>query len=70
MLYEVITKFMVSVPPGTNGESKLRLKGHGLPRGPMGDDRGDMFVKLGVDVPQTLTDEQKELVEKLAELGL
>lgn len=63
-------KFMVSVPPGTTGESKLRLKGHGLPRGPMGDERGDMYVKLGVDVPQILTDEQKGLVEKLAESGL
>lgn len=63
-------KFMVSVPAGTNGEAKLRLKGHGLPKGPMGDERGDMFVKLGVEVPQELTDEQKEAVEKLSELGL
>lgn len=63
-------KFMVSVPPGTNGESKLRLKGHGLPTGPMGEERGDMYVKLAVDVPKALTEEQKELIEKLNELGL
>lgn len=63
-------KFMVSVPAGTTGESKLRLKQHGLPRGPMGDDRGDMYVKLSVEVPESLSDEQKEVVGKLVELGL
>lgn len=63
-------KFMVSVPAGTNGESKLRLKGHGLPTGPMGDERGDMYVKLAVDIPKELTDQQRDLIEQLGNLGL
>lgn len=63
-------KFMVSVPPGTNCDSKLRIKGHGLPTGPMGDDRGDMYVKLTVEVPKIMNDEQKALVEKLGQVGL
>lgn len=62
-------KFMVSVPAGTNGDSRLRIKGHGLPSGPMGE-RGNMYVKLAVDVPKELSEEQQEIVNKLGELGL
>ncbi len=63
-------KFMVSVPPGTNGDSRLRIKGYGLPTGPMGDERGDMYVKLSVEVPKILSEEQKALVEQLHDAGL
>ena len=30
-------KFKVTVPSGTNGDSRLRIKGQGLPSGPIGD---------------------------------
>ncbi len=62
-------KFNVKIPPGTNCDSKLRVKGHGLPHGPMGE-RGDIFVKVGIVVPKELTDEQRVLVEKLKNSGL
>jgi len=62
-------KFLVRVAPGTVQGSRLRIKGYGLPSGPIGS-RGDLYVKLGVNVPETLTDEQKEVVEKLRECGL
>lgn len=62
-------KFAVNVPSGTNGDSRLRIKGQGLPTGPIGD-RGDLYVKIGVEVPKNLTDEQKELIESLKEAGL
>ncbi len=62
-------KFNVKIPPGTTCDSRLRVKGHGLPHGPMGD-RGDIFVRVGIDIPKALTEEQKKLVEKLKETGL
>lgn len=62
-------KFMVNVPSGTNGDAKLRIKGQGLPSGPIGD-RGDLYVKIGVKVPQELTGEQKDLIESLKKAGL
>ena len=62
-------KFMVKVAPGTVHGSRLRIKGYGLPAGPMGD-RGNLYVKLGVKVPNTLTDEQKNVVEQLKEFDL
>ena len=59
----------VKVPAGIQQQSKLRLKGHGLPSGPKGG-RGDIYVKIAIDIPKELTDEQKELVKGLAEKGL
>ena len=62
-------RFKVKVPAGVQQESKLRLKGQGLPAGPLGG-RGDLLVKIAVRIPQTLTREQKKAVKALAEVGL
>ncbi len=61
--------FKVKVPAGVQQESKLRLKGYGLPTGPHGR-RGDILVKIGVQIPKKLSREQKKLVKQLAEVGL
>jgi len=62
-------KFSVTIPPCSVNESRLRLKGHGLPQGPLGD-RGDIYVRLGVEVPKELSQEQEELIVQLQKLGL
>lgn len=62
-------KFMVNVPAGIQGDAKLRLKGHGLPGGPMSG-RGDLYVKVGVEIPKELGEEQQEIIEKLQTVGL
>jgi curved DNA-binding protein len=61
--------FKVKVPAGVQQESKLRIKGHGLPTGPAGR-RGDLYVKILVRIPRKMSREQKKLVKKLAEVGL
>jgi len=61
--------FVVTIPPGSVNESRLRLKGHGLPVGPIGD-RGDLYVKLGVAVPKELNQDQEDLIRDLQKLGL
>ncbi|MBM9528556.1 J domain-containing protein [Desulfoprunum benzoelyticum] len=61
--------FVVTIPPGSVNESRLRLKGHGLPVGPIGD-RGDLYVKLGVAVPKELNQEQEDLIRDLQKVGL
>ncbi|MCF6188124.1 MAG: DnaJ domain-containing protein [Desulfobulbaceae bacterium] len=62
-------KLKVKVPAGVQQESKLRLKGHGLPSGPIGS-RGDIYVKIAVRIPKKLSREQKKAVKALAEVGL
>ena len=58
-----------SLPPGVQQDAKLRLKGHGLPSGPIGH-RGDILLKIAVQVPKSLTPEQEELVKSLATVSL
>ena len=62
-------QFKVKVPPGIQPQAKLRLKGHGLPSGPRGS-KGDILVKIVVEVPKKLSKEQKKLLEELAASGL
>jgi curved DNA-binding protein len=62
-------RFKVKVPPGTGCDSKLRVKGHGLPRGLMGE-RGDIYVKIGINVPSVLTEEQENILKSLKAAGM
>ena len=59
----------VKVPPGIQPQAKLRLKGHGLPAGPLGP-RGDLLVRFMAEVPAQITPAQRELLQQLKELGL
>jgi curved DNA-binding protein len=58
----------IKVPAGIQPGTKIRLKGLGFPQGGKGT-RGDFYVVIQVKVPQTLSAEQKALVEKLAKEG-
>lgn len=62
-------ELLVKVPAGIQQQAKLRLKGHGLPTTPKGS-RGDIHVRIAVQIPKKLTAEQKKIVEKLSETGL
>ncbi len=62
-------QFKVKVPAGIQPQSKLRLKGHGLPAGPHGP-LGDILVKIAVGIPKKLNKAQKKLLSELAEAGL
>ncbi|MHA1371924.1 MAG: DnaJ C-terminal domain-containing protein [Promethearchaeota archaeon] len=59
----------VKVPQGTKDGSKLRLKGQGFTK-LRSDERGNLLVKIHIMVPESLTKKQRELMEKLRELGL
>ena len=59
----------IKVPAGIQPGTKIRLKGCGVKT--LGSNaKGDLFVKIGVHIPESLNDEQKKLVEELAEKGL
>jgi curved DNA-binding protein len=59
----------LKIPPGTKHGIKMRLSGHGLPA-VKGNKKGDLFVQVQIIVPKQLNDEQKKLVEQLADTGL
>jgi curved DNA-binding protein len=53
----------LTIPPGTSGGAKLRIKGRGIERG---SEKGDQFVEVRVVVPKGLDDADKAEIEKLA----
>ncbi|HUH65820.1 MAG TPA: J domain-containing protein [Syntrophales bacterium] len=58
----------IKIPPGTQNNTKIRMKGFGAPK-LKGSGKGDQFVKIGVNIPKRLTDNQVELMKKIAEEG-
>ncbi|MFA7183990.1 MAG: molecular chaperone DnaJ [Victivallales bacterium] len=56
-------KAKMKIPPGTQNSTILRLKGKGVPA-LRGGARGNMHVKIFVEVPSSISREQKELLEK------
>lgn len=62
------TQVAVKIPPKTNVGSILKLKGQGMPFLSNPAIRGDLFVKLKLKMPDTLTAEYQELIKQLAEL--
>lgn len=54
----------MTVPAGSDSGQKLRLRGRGLGQGAQ---KGDQLVRLMIKTPRKLTDEEKELWQKLAE---
>lgn len=59
----------IKVPPGIQPNTKIRLKGLGMPR-MGGHGNGDLYARIVVKIPETLTPEQRRVVEGLAESGL
>jgi molecular chaperone DnaJ len=54
----------VTVPSGTQPDTVLRLKGKGLPE--FGSNRhGDLYLRIGLQVPEHLAREERELYERL-----
>lgn len=53
----------VPIAPGTSSGKKLRLKGLGAPSSSGG--KGDFYVDIEIEVPTSLTEDQKRLFEQL-----
>lgn len=53
------------LPAGTQGGQQLRISGHGLTKG-AGNPRGDMLVRIKIEVPKNLNARQKNAIEELA----
>ncbi|MFW6414422.1 MAG: DnaJ C-terminal domain-containing protein, partial [Verrucomicrobiota bacterium] len=59
-------KAQLKVPPGTQSGKIFRLRGKGVPS-LHGSGRGDLNVRVVVEIPTNLSKEQEELINKFAE---
>jgi len=60
-------KVLVTVRPGTQHGSMLRLRGEGVPQEGSAAHRGDLYVKVLVRVPEKLSAKAKDLLKAFAE---
>ncbi|MBF0499784.1 MAG: J domain-containing protein [Candidatus Riflebacteria bacterium] len=56
------SELILTIPPGSQPGDKLRLRGQGLAG-------GDLLVKLEVVIPRTLSDEERDLFTKFANVA-
>ena len=57
-----------TIPAGTQPNTMLTLENHGVPRLGNPVSRGDHLMTVSIDIPTRLTSEERELLEKLAEI--
>jgi len=61
-------KINIEIPKETDNGKLLKLKKMGLPRSGNINDKGDLYVRILVQIPKKLSKEEKKLFDKLAEL--
>jgi len=60
----------VKVPANTKIGETLRVKGKGVPKSSNKKNRGDLLIKLKIEMPQKLSSQAKKLIEQLREYGV
>ncbi|MBD1921019.1 molecular chaperone DnaJ [Microcoleus sp. FACHB-831] len=58
----------MTIPPGTQPSTVLTLENHGVPRLGNPVSRGDHLITILIDIPNKITAEERELLEKLAKI--
>jgi len=61
-------KVKLNVPAGTQPEQVFRLAGRGMPSLKDKDEKGDLYVRLKVQIPKYLSPKQRELLEEASRL--
>jgi curved DNA-binding protein len=56
------------IPPGTKPGARLRVRGHGLPKG-KGGERGDLYFVANLQLPGAPDDKERALWEKLGQVS-
>ncbi len=56
----------MTVPPGSHAGTRLRLRGKGLPE--KSGQRGNEYVRLVIDIPSSLSEEEEGLYRQLKNL--
>lgn len=61
-------KIKLNIPAGTQPEQVFRLAGRGMPNVKTPNQKGDLYVRLKVQVPKYLSPKQRELLEEASRL--
>jgi len=61
-------KVKLTIPAGTQPEQVFRVAGRGMPQLKSPSTKGDLFVRLKVEVPRYLSSKQRELLEEASKI--
>jgi curved DNA-binding protein len=61
-------KVKLTIPAGTQPEQVFRVAGRGMPHLKSPNTRGDLFVRLKVEIPRYLSSKQRELLEEASKI--
>ena len=61
-------KVKLNIPAGTQTDQVFRLAGRGMPNLKSPNTKGDLFVKLKVEIPKYLSSKQIELIEEASRI--
>jgi curved DNA-binding protein len=61
-------KVQLTIPAGTQPEQVFRLAGRGMPHLKNPGTKGDLFVRLKVEIPRYLSSKQRELLEEASKI--
>lgn len=60
---------VLTIPPGTQPGQTFRLAGRGMPQLKNQQVKGNLFVRVRVNIPRQISDQERELFEELARMG-
>lgn len=63
-------KVKLKVKPGTQNNTRVKLKGKGFPKYKKESQFGDLYITYNVKIPENLNDNQKKLFQELQNSGL
>jgi len=55
----------MTIPAGTSGHKSIRLRGLGMPKLRQKEERGDLYLKIQIDLPRNLSEKEIALFEEL-----
>ncbi len=61
-------KIKLNIPAGTQPEQVFRLAGRGMPHVKNTTEKGDLFVRLKIQIPKYLSPKQRELLDEASRL--
>ena len=61
-------KVLLTIPAGTQADQVFRLAGRGMPLLKKPDTKGDLYVRVKVQIPRQLSSKQKSLLEEAARI--
>jgi curved DNA-binding protein len=61
-------KIKLNIPAGTQPEQVFRLAGRGMPSVKNASEKGDLYVRLKVQIPKYLSPRQRELLDEASRI--